>query len=177
MRIWQRRAIAWMFSAVGAVTRSRAINVGTAAYGVGCTSVTANSIALMPAPVRPCQMPPCARRLRRRAPMGVGRSRGVRSDRSQMPPCARRLRRRAPMGVGRSRGLLAAARAEIGEEGVDVAPGVLAAVETPPATADHAGEGVARVDRDEEAFEPVAGIARAAHEQGLDVVQIGRAHV
>src|SRR5262245_55556217 len=151
MRIWQRRGVAWMLSAIGAVARSRAINVGTAAYGVGCTSVTANSIALMPAPVRPCRMPPCARRLRRRAPMGVGRSRGTGSGHSRMPPCARRLRRRAPMGVGRSRGLLTAARAQIGEEAVDVTPGVLAAVEAPPATADHAGEGVAGVDRDQEA--------------------------
>src|SRR5262245_18862299 len=197
MRIWQRRAIAWMLSAIGAVARSRAINVGTAAYGGGCTSVTANSIALMPAPVRPCRMPPCARRLRRRAPMGVGRSRGTGSGHSRMPrcarrlrrrapmgvgrsrgtgsghsrmpPCARRLRRRAPMGVGRSRGLLTAARAQIGEEAVDVTPGVLAAVEAPPATADHAGEGVAGVDRDQEALEAVAGVARPANEQRLDV--------
>src|SRR4029453_1937337 len=101
MRIWQRSAIEWMLSLAGAVARSLAISVGAAAYGVGCTSVTANSIALMPAPVGPCRM----------------------------PPWARRLRRLARMGVGRSRGLLAAARAQVGEEGVDVAPGVLAAVE------------------------------------------------
>src|SRR4029453_3911478 len=142
MRIWQRSAIEWMLSLAGAVARSLAISVGTAAYGVGCTSVTANSIALMPAPVGPCRMPPCARRLRSR------------------------LRRGAPMGVGRSRGLLAAARAQVGEEGVDLAPGVLAAVEATPATADHAGEGVAGIARDQEALADVAGIARPVNEKG-----------
>src|SRR5262245_12834528 len=146
MRIWPRRAMEWMLSPAGTLARSRAINVGTAAYGVGCTSVTANSMALMPAPVRPCRMPPCARRL------------------------GSRLRRGAPMGVGRSRGLLAATCAQVGEEGVDVAPGVLAAGEAARAAAGHAAEGDAGDDRDRRAFEPVARIARPADEQGLDVV-------
>src|SRR5262245_32844732 len=66
-------------------------------------------------------MPPCARTLRVRAPMGVGPSWGVFSDAGAWrhplnAPCARTLRVRAPMGVGPSWGLLGRAGMSAGPE-------------------------------------------------------------